>query len=95
LIYDKHRVKEQMQFALALDHEAARGEISRALRNAIEALEKLPENPSEATRDLVEPQFAEAYRQAETTYNWITVARTRIGQMTQNLRTKGVTGFEK
>ncbi|MEH2505609.1 hypothetical protein V1290_004420 [Bradyrhizobium sp. AZCC 1578] len=88
------RVTEQLRFALALDHEAARGEISRALKNAIDALEKLPENPSETTRDLVRPQFAEAYRQGEITFNWITVARTRIAQMTQNLRTKGVTGFE-
>jgi hypothetical protein len=77
-----------------LDHEAARGEISRALRNAIEALEKLPENPSESTRELVKPQFAEAYKQGEITYNWVTVARTRIATMTQNVRTKGVTGFE-
>jgi hypothetical protein len=88
------RVKDQLRMALALDHEAARGEISRALRNAIEALEKLPENPSESTRELVKPQFAEAYKQGEITYNWVTVARTRIATMTQNVRTKGVTGFE-
>jgi hypothetical protein len=88
------RVKDQLRFALALDHEAARGEISRSLRNAIDALQKLPDSPSEATRELVKPQFSEAYRQGEIAYNWVTVARTRIASMTQNLRTRGVTGYE-
>lgn len=94
-LLDKYsRVKQQLRVALALDHEAARGEISRALKIAIEALEKLPENPSETTRDLVKPQFAEAYRQGEITYQWITIARARIAEMTQNVRTKGITGYD-
>lgn len=88
------RVAEQIRFAMALDHEAARGEIGRTLKIAIDSLEKLPENPSEVTKDLVKTQFLEAYRQGEIAYNWVTIARERISMMTQNLRTKGVTGYE-
>jgi hypothetical protein len=93
-VYDpSNRHQAEMKMAFRLDMEAAKGELSRSLQIAIEALERLPENPSETTRDLVKPQFNEAYRQAEIVYQWWVEAKNRIASMKTNLKTKGVTGY--
>jgi hypothetical protein len=95
-VYETHSgYKDQLRAALALDHEAAKGELTRSLQVAIDAVERLPDNPSQKTMELVAPQFAEAYKQAELLYNWLSEARARISGMRDNLRTRGRTGYEK
>jgi hypothetical protein len=88
--------KRELSFALALEEEAARGEVIRALDVAIADIKRLPENASPETQKLVEPQLQEVHRQIQPpVYKWIGTARTRIDQMAFNLRHKGITGFEK
>lgn len=96
-VYTSHsRYVNEMRFALALDEEAARGEVVRALDVAIAAVKLLPANVSPETSRLVEPQLKEVHRHIQPpVYKWIGTARSRIEEMTKNLRAKGVTGFEK
>jgi hypothetical protein len=95
-VYETHAgYKDQLRAALALDHEAARGELTRSLQVAIDAVERLPDNPTPKTMELVAPQLAEAYKQGELLSNWLSEARSRISAMRENLRTKGRTGYEK
>jgi hypothetical protein len=95
LVYGKaNRHPDEMRAAFVLDHEAARGELARSLQIAMDAVERLPENPSESTRGLIKPQFEEADRQAVIVWNWAIAARNRIASMKTNLKTQGVTGLE-
>jgi hypothetical protein len=63
---------------------------------AIEAVKRLPPNSSRETNKLVEPQLKDVEAQIQPhVYTWLGTARQRIETMTNNLRTKGVTGYEK
>lgn len=94
-VYEDHAdYKEQLRSALLMNHEALKGEVGRSLQTATIDLEKLPENPSETTIELVAPQFKTAYQQAEFLYQWAVHAQQRVNQIRENLRTRGVTGFE-
>jgi hypothetical protein len=84
-----------MRFALALDNEAAKGELTRALDVAIDALGMLPDHPEQRTIGLVAPQFGEVNKQYNIVYQWTEAAKIRTDEMTKNLRTKGVTGYEQ
>jgi hypothetical protein len=95
LVYDPaNRHQEEMRIAFVLDNEAAKGELARALQVAIDAVEKLPENPSETTRELIRPQFVEADRQAVIVWNWASKVKRRILAMEAALKTKGVIELE-
>jgi hypothetical protein len=90
------RHKDEMRYALALDEEAAKGEVVRKLDIAIEAIKLLPQNSTPQTNKLVEPQLKDVRSQIQpAVYRWIGTARTRIANMTNDLRTKGVIAYEK
>ena len=95
-VYKKNvRYKEQMRFALALDEDAARGEVIRALDVAIASVKLIPPNAPPETYKLVERDFqAVAKLFNPPVYRWIGAAHTRIEKMTDNLRSTGETGFE-
>jgi hypothetical protein len=95
-VYRLHdRYTDQIRFAIALDSEAAKGELTRALDVAIDALGMLPDHPELRTIGLVAPQFAEVNKQYNLVHQWTETAKSRTEEMTKNLRTKGVTGFEQ
>ena len=95
-VYVKNaRHVEQIRTALALDDDAAKGDLTRAFQPVKDALSKLPQNPSDDTLDLIAPQFQELAQQANLAYQWFLKIRTRLPEMQNNLRTKGVTGYEK
>ena len=95
LVYDQSdRHQEEMRLAFVLDNEATKGELARALQVAIDAVEKLPDNPSETTRELIKPQFVEADRQAVIVWNWASKVKRRIDGMKAALKTKGVIELE-
>ncbi|MET4217864.1 hypothetical protein ABIB00_003076 [Bradyrhizobium sp. LB14.3] len=95
-VYKTHdRYKDQMRFALALDEEAAKGEVIRALDVAIASVKLIPPNAPPETYKLVERDFkAVANLFNPGVYKWIGTARTRIDEMSKNLRSTGKTGFE-
>ncbi|MEH2542828.1 hypothetical protein [Bradyrhizobium sp. AZCC 1699] len=95
-VYKTHaRYKDQLRFALALDEEAARGEVIRALDVAIASVKLIPPNAPLETYKLVERDFkAVANLFNPAVYKWIGTARTRIDEMSKNLRSTGITGFE-
>src|SRR5258708_27069405 len=96
LVYaTSNRHPDEMRMAFVLDNEAAKGELARSLQVAMDAVEKLPDNPSKSTRALIKPQFDEADRQAVIVWNWAMAARNGVASMKTNLKTRGITGFEK
>jgi hypothetical protein len=84
----------EMRMAFLLDNEAARGELTRSLQTAADAIRKLPDTPSEQLMDLVTPQFDELRKQSNAVYGWLFQVTERMKSMSNNLRTKGITGFE-
>lgn len=83
----------ELRIAFMLDHEAARGELTRSLQTAAETIKKLPDTPSDQLLDLVTPQFDEFRKQSGALYAWIYQSNERIKSMSDNLRTKGITGY--
>lgn len=90
-VYTKHsRYKDEMRFALALEEEAAKGEVTRKLDTAIDAVKRLPQNSTPEMDKLVEPQLkAVASEIQPNVYRWLGKARGRIDEMTKSLRQTG------
>jgi hypothetical protein len=95
-VYEKNpHYTDLMRTAFLLDDEAAKGELTRSLQTLIEAVQRLPDNPSEKTKELIVPQIQETSRRSNIVYNWIVRIKNRVASIRTNLRTQGVTGFEK
>ncbi len=97
-VYQEHRgYEDQMRIALALDQGAARGELTRAIQVIIDRLQMLQENPDKIepkTVGLVQPEYEKASQQSQQFWQWLVMAQSRIKEMENNLRDKGVTGYE-
>lgn len=96
-VYTKHsRYKDEMRFALALDEEAAKGEVTRKLDTAIDAVKRLPPDSTPETDKLVEPQLKAVANEIQpNVYSWLGKARRRIEDMTKSLRQTGTLGLVK
>ena len=80
-VYQDHvRHEEQMRTEFALDHEAAKGELTRTLQVTIDAVNRLPDNPSRETALLVAPQFTELAKQSDIAYQWLLLMRGRMAE---------------
>jgi hypothetical protein len=97
-VYKEHnRYEAQMRIALALDQEAAKGELTRSLQSLIEKIELFPDDPDKIdvrAVGLVLPYYEKAKEHTQSFWNWLTLAQERTRAMQKNLREKGVTGFE-
>jgi hypothetical protein len=86
-----------MRIALALDQEAAKGELTRSLQSLIEKIELFPDDPDKIdvrAVGLVLPYYGKAKEHTQSFWNWLTLAQERTRAMQKNLREKGETGFE-
>jgi len=95
-VYTDHvDYKEQMRIAFVLNHEAVKGELNRSLLAYAEDIERLPNQPSQETLELIRPRFEETRRQSNIVYNWAIQVRNRVASVTTNLQTQGVIGFDE
>lgn len=95
-VYKDHEgYKAQMRIVFLLNNEAVKGELNRSLLAYAEDIERLPNQPSQETLELIRPRFEETRRQSNIVYNWVVQVRNRIASVTTNLQTQGVLGIEE
>jgi hypothetical protein len=93
---DRHqRHQSVLQEAFALDHVAAKNEVSRALQSVVEAAQRLPRNSPPEMDDLLSPQFKELSKQSALLYQWLLEFRRRTSEMIENLNSRGVATYAK
>lgn len=92
---DHEEYKAQMRVIFLLNNEAVKGELNRSLLAFAEDVERLPNQPSQETLELIRPRYEETRRQSNILYNWVVQVRNRIASVTTNLQTQGVLGVEE
>jgi hypothetical protein len=95
LIDNNKAYQKELEAAFALDHPAAKNDLSRALQSVIEGIKRLPPNSPPETDDLVEPQFRELNKQATLAWEWDTISTRRIQQMLESLNSRGIIAYDK
>jgi hypothetical protein len=97
-VYKEHSgYQNEMRVALALDDETAKGELTRAIQAIIDRLKLFPEDPDKIEQKsvgLVLPEYEAAEKLGNQFWSWLNIAQSRIKEMKNNLRTKGITGYE-
>jgi hypothetical protein len=94
LIDQNKDYQKELEWVFALDHPAAKNELSRALQTVVEAIQRLPPNAPPALDDLLEPQFKELIKQSNLGWDWVTRANQRLNKMTEDVNTRGIVEYK-
>jgi hypothetical protein len=95
LIENNKTYQTELEAAFALDHRAAKNDVSRALQAVIEAIKRLPPNSPPEADDLLEPQFRELLKQSNIGWEWVSLSNKRIQQMLENINSRGIVAYDK
>jgi hypothetical protein len=95
-IADHQFWREQVRIALAIDDEVAvRGGLTPAIDTLLGGLTALPPDPELKMIYLLTDRFSALKEQPGLFGRWANLSKDRIIEMAENLRAKGLTGFER
>ena len=94
-LIERHKQYEsELEGVFALDHPAAKNDLSRALQAVIEGIQRLPPNSPPELDELLEPQFKELIKQSNLGWAWVTEVSQRLNKMADNVSTRGVAEYK-